>query len=337
MRTSAQLEQEAEQTRTALARNLDELRARISPGYLVDQAVDYAKESTGGEFYRNLTRQVAANPFPVILIGAGVAWLALAKASSSPTTTRGAPDPARDFQDAQGRTAEGAQQAGEAIGEWASQASTGARNAANYATDIADSLRTKTEDTRSGMISKINETASSVRDEVSSTFESAKERTTSAAASAQDTASAAYERASDIAGRANSTVAGSAGALGQKWSDAVEFCKGQPLLLAGLGLTIGGVLGAIIPRSDTEDTLMGETSDRLKNQAQETAHDQIDNAKEKEVVQSSIQQANEAVGQVALESKPQREKANEGAQGKDVSTSTLVPEEGHFPGDEPVE
>ena len=45
--SSAQLEREAEQTRSQLAQTLDELRERITPGQLMDQAVDFAKDSVG--------------------------------------------------------------------------------------------------------------------------------------------------------------------------------------------------------------------------------------------------------------------------------------------------
>ena len=62
MTSSAQLEREAEQTRSQLAQRLDELRERITPGQLVDEAVDYAKDSGGGVFVRNLGRQATANP-----------------------------------------------------------------------------------------------------------------------------------------------------------------------------------------------------------------------------------------------------------------------------------
>src|SRR5690348_18346520 len=85
MTSSAQLEREAEDNRAQLAQTLDELRDRITPGHLVDQAVDYAKDSGGGMFVRNLGRQTVANPIPVALIGAGMAWLMLANGRRSAT------------------------------------------------------------------------------------------------------------------------------------------------------------------------------------------------------------------------------------------------------------
>jgi hypothetical protein len=77
MTSSVQLEREAEQARSQLTQTLDELRRRFTPGQLVDQAVDYAKDSGGAQFVRNLSRQATSNPMPVALIGAGMAWLML--------------------------------------------------------------------------------------------------------------------------------------------------------------------------------------------------------------------------------------------------------------------
>jgi Protein of unknown function (DUF3618) len=74
-KSSAQLEKEAQETRSELAATLDELRSRISPGQLLDQSLDFARESNAGEFVRNLGRDARDNPLPLALIGAGIAWL----------------------------------------------------------------------------------------------------------------------------------------------------------------------------------------------------------------------------------------------------------------------
>ena len=47
MSDSRQLEREAEETRLQLSRTLGELRERITPGQLLDEAIDYARESGG--------------------------------------------------------------------------------------------------------------------------------------------------------------------------------------------------------------------------------------------------------------------------------------------------
>src|SRR5262245_47988665 len=86
MRHSERLERETEQTRAELAETIEELRARVTPGYLVDELLDYARDSTGAEFFDNLKRQVSANPLPVGLMGAGLAWLMMAKGRSNAPT-----------------------------------------------------------------------------------------------------------------------------------------------------------------------------------------------------------------------------------------------------------
>jgi Protein of unknown function (DUF3618) len=70
---SEQLEREAHQTRDRLLETLDELRARTTPGQLVDQLADYVREGPAAEFFRNLAREVRDNPLPLCLIGIGVA------------------------------------------------------------------------------------------------------------------------------------------------------------------------------------------------------------------------------------------------------------------------
>ena len=71
MASSEQLEREAQATRSRIEQTLAELRLRISPGQIVDQAVDYARDTTGGDFVSNLSRKVADNPVTIALMGAG--------------------------------------------------------------------------------------------------------------------------------------------------------------------------------------------------------------------------------------------------------------------------
>lgn len=83
MTYTEQLEREAERTRHELADTLEQLRARITPGQVLDQAVDYVRDSGGGEFLHNLKQQAVDNPLPVTLIGAGMAWLMAARGRGS--------------------------------------------------------------------------------------------------------------------------------------------------------------------------------------------------------------------------------------------------------------
>jgi len=260
MTSSAQLEQEAEQTRAELARALDELRERITPGQLVDQAVDYAKDSGGGVFVRNLGNQMTTNPLPVALIGAGVAWLMLSNGVRSARSSRGkegAIDRARRAAiDTAARMADAGQAAGARTSEWASAQA------------------------RSGQASEV---AGSAAQGAASTYEAAKSRVSAAYGDFSDTEAEAYDRLSDSASRATSTMSETASSFGQRTAaasrDMLQFCKTQPLVLAGIGMALGAIFGALIPPTETEDRLMGESSDQLKDQARDVAEDQIQRAK----------------------------------------------------------
>jgi Protein of unknown function (DUF3618) len=61
---SEQLERKAHQVRTRLTETLEELRAGMTPGQVVDQLADYARESPAAEFFANLAREIRQNPLP---------------------------------------------------------------------------------------------------------------------------------------------------------------------------------------------------------------------------------------------------------------------------------
>ena len=72
-----QLEHETEQIRSQIADTLDELRACMTPGEVINQIADRVGDAGGAAFVANLKRQTINNPVPIALIGAGLAWLML--------------------------------------------------------------------------------------------------------------------------------------------------------------------------------------------------------------------------------------------------------------------
>jgi ElaB/YqjD/DUF883 family membrane-anchored ribosome-binding protein len=300
MTKSAQLEREAEQTRSQLAQTLDELRERITPGQLVDQAVDYAKDSGGGLFVRNLGRQATDNPLPVALIGAGVAWLMLSNgrrfANATPISRAAetAIDSARQSmtdagtqirqfsQQADSQATEFGRETSERVSDWVSDKTGRVTDARDRFREMADNARSRAEQSAQEARSRASQAASSLAENAASTYDTAKSR----AADAYETAA---DRTKQAASQMSNTVAGFGQRTAGVTGDLLQFCKSQPLVLAGIGMALGAIVGALIPATETEDQLMGRTSDQLKDQAREAANDKYEKAED--VVKGRLNQA----------------------------------------------
>jgi len=220
-----QLERETEQARAEIANTLDELRACMTPGHILDQFAERMNAGATAAFARNLRDHAVNNPLPITLIGAGLAWLMLGG--------RGGVDSA---------------------GQTASEV----RETAGAMTDAA----------QEGM----TQTADALRD----TADSARQAAGQAADALRDGAGAVTDTMKRTA--AATKVAGQRTL--QSGSALVDFCREQPLVLAGIGVAMGALIGALLPATDAENRLMGETSDRLKARTQDLASQQVEAAKE---------------------------------------------------------
>src|SRR3954453_7586146 len=186
MSNSEQLERETEAERARLSETLEELRARITPGHVVDQLVDYAADSTGGMFFRNLRQQAIDNPLPVALMGAGLGWLAMAGRRHG-STSRMRPSGMVDKIGAAGdMAADRARNAADTASDTASRWSDRARSAAS-------DLGQRGKATASNLQDAARKTTDSVADATSSTYASAAERAGDATSRAQGAARSAID------------------------------------------------------------------------------------------------------------------------------------------------
>ena len=74
-KSSAEIEREIDRTRDRIESRARQLEDRLSPGQLLDQAMSRLKDSGPRDFVSNLGRDLRDNPLPVLLTGAGLAWL----------------------------------------------------------------------------------------------------------------------------------------------------------------------------------------------------------------------------------------------------------------------
>lgn len=66
---------EIDRTRGEMDRTLTAIEQRLTPGQLVDQGIDYMRNSGANEFVHNLGGAAKNNPLPVALVGIGLTWL----------------------------------------------------------------------------------------------------------------------------------------------------------------------------------------------------------------------------------------------------------------------
>jgi hypothetical protein len=90
-------------------------------------------------------------------------------------------------------------------------------------------------------------------------------------------------RAQDFGGAVGDRVAGTAREAPRKVMQArdrmMALIADQPLIAGAIGLAIGAVLAASLPKTEAEDELMGEASDAVKQAVGNVASDELETAK----------------------------------------------------------
>ena len=87
-RSADEVQRDVERHRADLRDTVDELQDRLSPGQLFDRAVNYFWEQPRAGGQSRLTRAIVENPLPVLVIGAGLVWLAVAATQERPVRRR---------------------------------------------------------------------------------------------------------------------------------------------------------------------------------------------------------------------------------------------------------
>jgi hypothetical protein len=247
-----------------------------------------------------LLRMARGIPLPVLMIGAG---LFFAGSKTGQAASQKAMDMASDLSDeVQRRTHDVRDQVAEQAAaakafasdnldrlrdkvssstERVSQAADQVNDAANQAgatlASSADSLKDKAaalgasaadqaSDLKDRTLRAASSATSTLQDLASDATASARRMAGSAADAGLSAAKTARDTASDLTGRAGKTF--------------LETIEQNPLLVAGVGLLVGGLIASALPRSDIENGLIGGASNSVKRRAQAAASQGIDTAKD---------------------------------------------------------
>lgn len=139
--------------------------------------------------------------------------------------------------------------------------------------------------------------------DVSGRVAGARERVASGVESAKSAAGAVSERAA----RARHVVGDTVGHAGERVRLQGDRLRGgfsrlleeQPLLVGAMGIAVGAALGAALPRTESEDRLLGETSDAATRSVKERARQAYGEARDRaaEMLPSRDEEQGEPAGQ----------------------------------------
>lgn len=254
MTSTAEHERHAEQVRGEMARTVEALRNRLSPGQLVDETIRYMKGSDGSLALSNLKNQARDNPLALTLIGAGLAWM------MAGPRLRGGNGHAegRHLADDTGRHISHGT-AGPMTHTSVGSASSAAEGAVHKSDTDQRSWAAGAGEAVSGAAGRVGASAGAARRE------------------AQKAMSATGESASNAADQ----VRRSAGQLTERTRRTFsETLEREPLIIGALGLAIGAAIGALIPTTAAEDEYLGPARDKLKDQAGDAMKRGVEEAKD---------------------------------------------------------
>ncbi|HEX2147087.1 MAG TPA: DUF3618 domain-containing protein [Pseudorhizobium sp.] len=279
-----ELEQEIARDRERIEERMDAIQAKMSPGQLLDEALNYAKSSGGGEYISNLGNAMKTNPIPVALMGISMAWLmANPGANKRDDDLHYQEEPEYPLAQVRGTVRrvgpvqmDGASRYSHFTDEGGSRfralTDESGRRAGHFMDEAGKTYR--------GFADATGRQVHDIRDEAGRLFDEA-----------SGWIAKTWRQMGSSAGRASSSIMGSARSMG---NSAMSFggsmqgqashlndtlarqFKDQPLIGGALAFALGAAIGAALPNSRREDEALGETAEEFRNQmsakASETMH-----------------------------------------------------------------
>ncbi|WP_273805691.1 MULTISPECIES: DUF3618 domain-containing protein [unclassified Pseudomonas] len=127
---------------------------------------------------------------------------------------------------------------------------------------------TPLKDKLSGALDSVANSAGHTRDSLNRGSHDVRDKVTGLGESVSAKASQTGERLSDTAAQAKDTLADQAQQLKGTFE---TLLRDQPLVVGALGIALGALLGASLPRTETEDRALGRHSDKLTAKAKQAA------------------------------------------------------------------
>ncbi|HLI21343.1 MAG TPA: hypothetical protein VKV32_09525 [Stellaceae bacterium] len=238
-----------------------------------------------GDYLRNFKRKVIENPLPLGLMGVSIAWMMIASAfgggANAPVLpAQGTAKAGKLAAAAQASAGDAAERAADIGGAAADRAADIGGAAADRAADIGGAAADRAADIGGALADRSAQIGASARSGAQAVGEAAATQAAALGDGIADRAGAIGKSAKSGAQALSNAVAG-LGRSSQGTSRAiVAFSREQPLIVTATGIFLGAILGALLPSTEMEDQLLGESADAAKETLREVAGEQYAEVKE---------------------------------------------------------
>ena len=315
--TRAALTSTVEELRGTINDTATDIKNRLRPDAIKAEVTGYIR-SRGEQLLHDVSEAARRNPMQAIAVGAGVAYPVMRMARAIPLPvlmigaglfltssktgrdlTQKASDLAEDLSDETRQLAQRlGEQASQAVSDIGGRAADAVSRTREVITSSVDGLQRAGVDATEAARSRLDEglqaaqhTASDAGDAVAARTRDLRDAlsdvTDSSVTSARETAARLTDAVRET--RAHAAEAGREfldtardrlSATGEKTARTLrDQAENNPMLVAGVGLLIGGLIASLLPKSEAEENLLGQTSNTLKRRASQAAAAGFESAK----------------------------------------------------------
>lgn len=274
---SAELEREVEAQRQRVESRIGEIRERLSPGQLLDEALSYTKHG-GQHFAANLGETVSQNPLPAALLGVSLVWLMTGKGPKIGAQNGGhvgprTPEPEYPYATVQGSMRRVSHAAGD-DGLWYSEfEDTMGKRYRAQSNEHGHRVGAFLDQAGRKFGGFIDETGHRVRD----FSDEAGNRLDDAMGWASHRFHDVQQMVGEAIGQVGQQAQRMSGLAGHQLSKAnraaSDLFADQPLVGGALAFAAGAALGAALPHTPVEDKALGKVADKVRAKATDVASD----------------------------------------------------------------
>jgi hypothetical protein len=278
-----------QETRAHMSEVVDAIQDRLSPERLTQEAKEIVKDATVRKVERitnmathkaenwrsQVVETVRQNPIPAAMIGIGLGWLLF---GGNRSTESGYDSPERHYDMPSNRVKYYSQQK-PFLAKAQDTLSENMSNVQEKAGEMTQNVQDTFSQTAGNIQTKAGEMANNLQAKAGEMASKAGEVTSNLQAKAGEMASKAGEVTSDL----QTKVGEQADYLSQQTQQQMRRAKQgfqttleeNPLAIGAAAVVAGAAIGLMLPITQKEDELMGETRDRLLHQAQDAAKETL--------------------------------------------------------------